>query len=299
MVIRYGLGAKDQSELTSDDESSKSANDSSSGMSTNLNQLPLPVLEFRLANRMHNVMGGEIMDCTLNIVASIDSSRADSLRQHGRRHRRRKGKRVPRQPNVNFFSGDSTKDLAVTETDKSSIQQLTDSLRRRALQPDPPFEEDAFGKITSKRIFVKLHVETQDHPFFRRTWTVRHVLDLESPILADDAKKAIRLNNGFWPKELNDAASVRACLNVDQILLSFSGTSNADANSVYAQKIYDAQSIKIGYVFLSMLYKTEESELGVMMVDLTAINDLEEQHGGGGESFEEVHGRDLTDLYVL
>jgi hypothetical protein len=295
VVIRYGTGITGQSSETIDDKSVKS--DSGESVDTEkcmLHELPCPVLEFRLANRMSGTTGGEIMDCTMNIVASIDGSKVDkALRKAAHRKRRRKGKRIARRIGSPIERLES---LNSSHHKGDTIEQLANILREEARKPPQAPAEDPFGKIASKQIFSKLEVETPDHPFFKRVWTARHTLDLESPILAEEAKQAIRLNNGFWPRELNDAESVRACLNLDQILVSFSGTSNADANSVYAQKVYDFHDISIGYRFVNMMYRDRN---GSLKVHLPSISDVAEQIGGGGEPLEANQPRLFSEMLVL
>lgn len=295
VVVRYGTGITGHISDTMDDQSDKSgSNGSADTEKCMLHELPCPVLEFRIANRMHGTIGGEIMDCSMNIVASIDGSKVDqALRKAAIRRRRRKGKRVPRRTN---FPVERLESLSSSDHKGDTIEKLANMLREEARKPPRAPDEDPFGKIASKQIFSKLEVETPDHPFFKRVWTARHTLDLESPILAEEAKQAIRLNNGFWPKELNDAESVRACMNLDQILVSFSGTSNADANSVYAQKVYDFHDISIGYRFVNMMY--HESD-GSLKVDLANISDVVEQIGGGGEPLEPNQPRFFSELLVL
>ncbi|KAI2494538.1 hypothetical protein MHU86_19997 [Fragilaria crotonensis] len=298
LVVRYGQGVLVEDADIADDRSAKSASDSSTNASTNLTELPCPVLEFRIANQMHAITGGEIMDCTLNIVASIDGSRAESLlRSRSKRRRRRKGKAVGHRIERSIVD-DSYRQNPLSESEKNKLKHLASRVVEQANRSELPFEEDPYGKIASKRVFSKLEVETPDHPFFKRVWTVRHTLDCESPILADDAKEAIRLNHGFWPREFNDAQCVRACLNFDQILVSFAGTSNADANNVYAQKVYDFESVSVGYVFVTMMYADDDHSRRVK-VDLAVINDVTEQAGGGGEDLSTGRRLSNSDIYVL
>ena len=297
LVVRYGVGVMVEDRDMDDDDSVKSASDGSN-TTCSLMELPCPVLEFRIANQMHDTIGGEIMDCALNIVASIDGNRADSiLRRRSMRRRRRKGKNVGKRVEDSIVY-DSTVQHQLRESEKNMLKAIAKRMLEQANQTELPFEEDPYGKIVSKRIFSKLEVETPDHPFFRRVWTVRHTLDCESPILADDAKEGIRLNNGFWPREFNNAKCVRACMNFDQILVSFSGTSNADANSVYAQKVYDFDSACVGHAFVNMMSK-EGDHSGSVKVDLSAINEVIEQVGGGGEILTSKRASWQHEMYVL
>ena len=306
MVVRYGVGAmleEDAADISSDDQSG--ADCTMNFDDAVINKLPCPVLEFRIANRMHDVTRGGIMDCTMNIVASIDGSRARSLVRKGveRRGRRSaKDRRINKTTRLSLVDRRNSTTTLEPGQQKEALANIAVRLREQSSHSDLPFEEDALGKIKSKTVFAILRLETPHHPYFKRVWTARHTLDLDSPILADDAKEAIRLNYGYWPKELNDAQSVRASLNVDQILISFSGTSNADANSVYAQKVYDFQSIKIGYSFVNMMYRDDDDDgrkSGKLQVDMTVMNDLVEQDGGGGEPLVDAFGRIIGDMFIL
>ena len=82
------------------------------------------------------------------------------------------------------------------------------------------------------------------------------------------------------------------------MLVSLSGTSNADANSVYAQKVYDFSDVNIGYRFVNQLYRDVDD--GMLRVDTRLINDVQEQAGGGGEALStDTTGNLLTDMWVL
>lgn len=124
-------------------------------------------------------------------------------------------------------------------------------------------------------------------------------MDHTSPLLRPEAKDLIRLNNGHWPVELNNATAIRASLNFDQILISFSGTSNVDANSVYSQKSYAFEDFCVGYAFCNMLYKRKNGDIGV---DHKLLNDVKEQTGGGGEELNlrsSMGSRIASDIFIL
>ena len=159
------------------------------------------------------------------------------------------------------------------------------------------FDEDPTRHLVPKRIFSKLELESPDHPFFKRVWMVRHVIDQDSPLLRNHARQMVKANGGFWPQQLNSAEAVRAAIHFDQILVSFSGTSNADANSVYSQKVYDYVDMNIGYRFVNQMYRDLTD--GSLRLDRQLINDVVEQAGGGGEDFNAVHGEKLDEMLVL
>jgi hypothetical protein len=281
IVVRYGTGVV---EATSDDSSSEEeANQAKE------ERLPCPVLEFRVLNRLHSVKGGEIMDATMNVVASIDESQACTTVRRAARGRRRKGRRT-RQP-----SNHRRPAIPCTVSEQQSLEASAMSLSnddddsvRAALFLDQTggktyqaVDEDLGGDCTPRRIFAKLELETPEHPFFKRVWTACHTLNAASPLLSTQIRRRIRENNGFWPSDLSHYNHVRACIHFDQILVSLSGTSNADANSVYSQKVYDYVDVNVGYRFANVIYRDMGD--GSLGVDHTIINDVLEQVGGGAE----------------
>ena len=80
-----------------------------------------------------------------------------------------------------------------------------------------------------------------------------------------------------------------------------SGTSNADANSVYAQHIYHFSSVNVGYRFCNVLYRDETD--GSLHLDKRLLNDVTEQAGGGGEPFNspmrQASIKHSTDMEIL
>jgi hypothetical protein len=107
----------------------------------------------------------------------------------------------------------------------------------------------------------------------------------------------VKDNGGFWPKELNSHEGVRAAIHFDKVLVSMSGTSNADANSVYAQKVYDFIDVNVGYRFVNPLYRDVDD--GSLRVDTSLINDVTEQAGGGGEPFTNDDTQHQHDMMIL
>ena len=230
--------------------------------------LPCPILEFRLVNRLNGTVGGEILDASVNIVASIDASQATRQDHHIRRRSGKKGRRKPprRQQAVLLKRGTPVQIIsenllnpneqegktAGTDEEKSpSRSECTIRRSNRQLNSNrafpllsigpsrPSFEEDLTGHLVPKRVFSKLEVEGPDHPFFKRVWIIRHRLDQNYPLLRAEIKQQTKNANGSWPRDLNSAQGVRSAIKFDQILVSMSGTSNTDANSVYTQKVYD------------------------------------------------------------
>ena len=80
-------------------------------------------------------------------------------------------------------------------------------------------------------------IEAGNHPFFKRVWLARHILDEYSPIVKPKVRRMIQKNGGHWPERLNSHSGVRESLRFNQILVSLNGVSNISASDVYAQKI--------------------------------------------------------------
>lgn len=234
LVLRYGTGVKEEV----DDESTNFGTDD--GNKQAMRQLPCPVLEFRVVNRLHSTNGGELIDASLRAVARIDENEAcQSIRNaakcKNRRHttkipvRRRQSSRVRRRQFSHqtilehdpFHSG-----VSVSSEESMGFWHKEGSLREsRAIRRTVvSFEEDASGIVARRQFFAKLELDTPDHPFFKRTWTARHTLDADSPLLSDEARKRIRENFGLWPEELNSHEAVRNNVHFDHIIVSLTGT---------------------------------------------------------------------------
>ena len=91
ICIRYGSGVK----VECDDD----GKDSDGSESTHDDHYPCPMLEFRVVNRMNRISGGEILDATVNVVATIDAAQAcpSVFGSASYRRRGKKGKKIGRQ----------------------------------------------------------------------------------------------------------------------------------------------------------------------------------------------------------
>jgi hypothetical protein len=283
IVIRYGDGVSnvENDENSDNDEARKS-------QEMTLSKLPCPLLEFRVINRLHTELGGEIIDATMNIVASIDERQASHALRNAANNTRRRGKKGKRRRGMSKKKLQTSQEFKPVSQHKynGARDSLTTMFVSAAKNNNQRMDEDPSGMIVPRRIFSKLEIESPEHPFFKRVWLARHTLDHHSPLLRQEARELVRLNGGHWPHELNNAEAVRASVQFDQIVVSLSGTSNVDANSVYAQKIYDFVDICIGYRFVNLLYRDERD--GSLALDPTLLNDVTEQNGGGGENLNAV-----------
>ena len=300
-VIRYGSGV---TPIEDNDHDSEGGSTHSASFAAN--QIPCPILEFRVVNRMHNVQGGEIIDAALSIVATIDVAQACPTEQGATTRRRLgmtqgKGNRGPvrlikprRRERADRLSSNISDDML----NSIGLSEALAGLRADADLQTQELEEDPSGYLFPKKILCRLECESQEHPFFKRVWSLRHTLDEHSPLLRPRARMMVKGNNGFWPEELNNAEGVRAAFSFDQLLVSLSGTANANANSVYAQHMYDIAGTSVGYRFVNMLYRDPDD--GSLQVDLSLLNDVMEQAGGGGEDLTSPLGRGrFDDIIVL
>jgi hypothetical protein len=238
LLIRYGDGVNGDYETTT-------------GESSGDNKTPCPVLEFRVVNKLYGDIGGEIMDATLNVVASVGKDDFHSL-----------------------SPGSNHSWAALTENNAFNSGHATSE------QGEAFPKDDDRVTITDRHAYSKMRVEPSDHPFFKRVWVVKHVLDHDSPILKPRVRRMIRQNGGHWPQTLNSCESIRQSLHFNQILVSLSGLSNVSSIDVYAQRIYDFHDLNISYQFVNILYRDSGGAVGV---DIDLINDVREQDGGGGE----------------
>lgn len=305
IVIRYGTGCMllDDDDDASDENMGVSMNLSTSGMlDVNLSKLPCPLLEFRVVNRLHDQIRGEIIDATMNVVASVDESQGGNHLRRGTQGARRragkkgKGKKMRRKisPKKKNMLRESDKFERPTKHKYEHVKKSLAGMFSKS--KEQAFEEDPTGKVVPKKIFAKLEIESPEHPFFKRLWLARHVLDHHSPLLRQEARELVRLNGGHWPEELNSAEAVRASIHFDQLLVSLSGTSNVDANSVYAQKVYDFVDVCVGYSLANILFRDKRDNS--LAVDLDLINDVKEQYGGGGEDLTNIDSN-RRDIYIL
>jgi hypothetical protein len=289
IVVRYGSGMQehvDESELIGDNDE-------------NINKkIPCPVLEFGIVNRLFGEPGGEIIDASLNVVANVNARDADPVLIDALNVRRSKHLRtysyggqddtntIDSLLNGSMSDDDDTAGSGRASFDSrqsrrrrkiSTTSTIFDSLIRRQHQT---VDEDPSSRLVNKRIFSKMAIEAGEHPYFKRRWVGRHILDEDSPLVKPRVKRMIRKNKGYWPESLNNYAAVRESILFNQILVSLNGVSNLSASEVYAQKIYDFVDMNVGYQFVNTLYKDVD---GTLKVDTDLINDVREQHGGGGE----------------
>lgn len=263
---------------------------------------PCPILEFRILNDLANDISGEILDAKVNVVASTIAEIEEGVR-------RKKSPSASKglfgaKANISKATGSALhrlgKQLATppikeesplndekpfsslrlsAKTEEKVLRQLQASVSKRNLFQSSVTVDEGGGNLVPRQIFHKLAIDTDSHPFFKRVWVIRHVLDSSSPLLTEEARNKIDQNGGCWPAELGNYTGVRSNLNFHQIMVSFTGTANASGCAVYSQKVYDYADTNIGYAFAAMSTRSDEQ----LLVDRALLNDIIEQNGGGGE----------------
>jgi hypothetical protein len=170
-----------------------------------------PILEFRVLNRLQKKKGGEIIDAVMNIVASVDSSQA--VKKKPRNSKRRKYKR---QSQLRSTEAAVLKDLEFLDSEEPTADEVEKYRRRLAVKlagamslENAEATSPTAGEqdIYEEKVFVKVVIESQEHPFFKRLWLARHILDHDSPLLRPEARDLIRLNSGRWPEELSSSTN--------------------------------------------------------------------------------------------
>jgi len=284
IIVKYGSGMEEHSDesgfLGNDDEDRK-------------DKIPCPVLEFGIVNRLFGETGGEIIDASLNVVANVNARDADPVLKDAldakQRSKHLRKFNFQGGQHDSFIMSDTMSDDDTTSGrmsldskqsrrhKRSTTSTILDSIiKRQHLTVD----EDPSSSLINKRLFSKMEIEAPEHPYFKRRWVGRHVLNEDSPLVKPKVKRMIRKNKGFWPESLNNYTAVRESIMFNQILVSLNGVSNLSASEVYAQKIYDFVDMNVGYQFVNTLYKDAD---GTLKIDTDLINDVREQHGGGGE----------------
>jgi hypothetical protein len=232
LLIRFGAGVTNTDDLHlvvsgSDEDQNHS--------------VPFPVLEFRIVNRLFNEAGGEIMDALLSVVANknaVNDSDAlvDSRSSFSRSRQSSEISCAVSNAGSTSMEGSSNSPfLSSAQIPSQNHNQV--KKRFRARTESQVIDEDLTYILVNKHIFSKMEIEASEHPFFRRVWVARHILDADSPILKHKVRRQIRKNGNQWPRKLNNASGIRESLQFNQILVSLTGVSNISACDVYAQKI--------------------------------------------------------------
>lgn len=140
-------------------------------------------------------------------------------------------------------------------------------------------EEDPTGGLKTRKLFSSLSIECSTHPFFKRVWTIRHVLKADSPLLSERARQIIKESRGRWPAQICNHNFIRKHVDFQQLIVSLSGTTTG--NKVYGLHVYDFRNLHVGYTFSPILQYAPD---GRLVVDIDGIDNMQEQRGGGAEA---------------
>jgi len=261
------LPINDNDDDDDDDHDDYSAAEDENKISVSSSTDKFPVINFRIANLLHSTMGGEIVDANISLMANVELLSLDVSRQrvagntHFRNHFTKLRSRHRLSPTHEQGDDDSRNNMF------STIMPII--MPKRVLSDEETEEES--DDAPPKMVFTKLNVSPEEHPFFKRVWRISHVLDIDSPLLTKSCRDEIKAHGNRWPSKHNTVAKIEKCISFDEILVSFSGISNASGEEVFAVKVYNQGDLKIGKQFVSMLYKTDDNKLAV---DENYINKL-------------------------
>lgn len=260
-------------------------------------KISCPILRFRIANELHSNNSGEITDAGLNVFATIDAKNSilavkservfgnamqivgseNDISVHGISGARlsalraiKKGAHATSHGIKSLSQGVKSRVRYSSSVAQPSRLRVNYSLGYFHPTSDLCIQEET-DMVQPNLVFANVQVEPSRHPFFRATWVVSHVLNESSPLLTRYARKRISDNGGYWPEDMNSVEGIRSAVHFDQFLVSFSGNSKIAGGSVYRQKIYTLDSLKIGYTFKSLLMKNADDSIFVRVNDIDRV----------------------------
>lgn len=143
------------------------------------------------------------------------------------------------------------------------------------------------ASLVRKKVYCKLQVAPDVNPFFSNgVWYVRHVMNDKSALLKVSVRQRI-VETGSWPSDINTYSKIRDSLadEVQEIVVTFNGTSNVTADEVFKSVTFKPDDIFIGWQFAQMYYLQQDgmssSNLD-LRVDGDLLNDIVPQESEGG-----------------
>lgn len=269
---------------------------------------PYPTITFRIVNLLHSQNRGEILDASVNVVATIEAKNAirgiknekifsDALVKRKKplhTDSSRSDILVSSMERLKNISHGAQQMLRKRSRSKKGFTRTTiphvhdfishgDSETINSAYSDDPTSSDRFSELRDddiciqveepdqpNMVFASLKVSPSQHPFFRSTWQVVHTLDGESPLLTKKVRKLVRKSKG-WPKALNSHKAIKDAIHFDNILVTFKGTSNISGTSVFDQATYKMDSLRIGFEFKSVLMQNVDGSISVRCADVDQI----------------------------
>ena len=161
-----------------------------------------------------------------------------------------------------------------SNTAKGSIMNLSINVvaaveKRELVKVDINSNEKQF---VPRRRFREVSVDPSSVSHYERVLYVRHELNMQSPLLTAEARKAIKRNSDHWPEQFNNPEKLKSIIEFAHIYVSLEGVSDDSKSSVYAKMTYEKDDIKIGYKFMDMTYKASAGSKLQYMVDFNRVN---------------------------
>lgn len=308
--VTYGKGSNGEDE---DEDTTIS-----SGTNNTQSEIPCPVLRFKIANELHSMAKGEITDAVLHVVATIDAKNSilgirservfnDALKLSTSTAILKKTKSEPAFDDNPPVSKNTSKknqlyamrqsyygqldayqneeyNIRISDTDMD-ISNHASMFRSAVKTSRSLFFQEETNIDKPNLVFAEVIVTPDVHPFFSSTWVVSHRLDANSPLLKKKYRKAVSMNNGFWPQNLNNMEEVRKSIHFDDLLISFKGNSGLSGREVYHQHLYTLDDLRVGVQFKSLLMQNLDGSIYVSCKD---IDETRIQDGGISEDEEEL-----------
>lgn len=114
---------------------------------------------------------------------------------------------------------------------------------------------------TNKTICCDLILSPSFHPYFCRTWFLRHVLDESSPLLKEEVRTHLKeRGRKGWDAKLNNYRDIRnGLVEFTSIRIMMSGSSALSKGEVYAEKTYTYDDVFIGWKFVAVCFEGDET----------------------------------------
>jgi hypothetical protein len=143
------------------------------------------------------------------------------------------------------------------------------------------------ASLVRKKVYCNLQVAPDVNPFFANgVWCVRHVMNDKSTLLKASVRQRI-VETGSWPPDINTYSKMRDSLadEVQEIVVTFNGTSNVTADEVFKTVTFKPDDIFIGWQFARMHYLQQDGKSSSnldLRVDCDLLNDIMPQESEGG-----------------
>mmetsp|Transcript_20762 Transcript_20762/g.41122 ORF Transcript_20762/g.41122 Transcript_20762/m.41122 type:complete len:574 (-) Transcript_20762:278-1999(-) len=132
------------------------------------------------------------------------------------------------------------------------------------------------GDVITQSQYVRVNLVDYEHPFFSKVWHGVHVLDSNSTLLTNSARKKIQDNGGSWPSEWFKPKIIHDILDFEDLVVTVAGISSVSAVSGYAYKRYKKGDVLIGFNFAPLVFENDRT--GLLEVDMVSIAAAEKEY---------------------